>query len=424
MSAAQPVVHDFGTDKKRIRSRAVKKVRRTRPSGTRAAPPVLVFEAAPGSPEASLPAVRIFLGTEPLQYKAERVFVYSVAKYRNPGRRYEIHFMKDLAGYDRTGWATGFTKYRFAIPQMAGGTGRAIYNDVDQIYLADPAELFDRDMGDAALLAIDQKETSVMLMDCEKLSALWQGMDIGDAKSVHEAGLWGTMPGIWNSRDTEYVAGESKLLHFTTLYKQPWQPFPLAYDYDVNENEHVWRELEAEADATGFLSYTREKPGSRYQEALNALSAKNAGAGDGGPVSALIAKHGAKTVLDYGTGKGGADHWPGVDATRHDLGNPPSDNRHDGVVSMGVLEHMPEEDIPWMLNEMFARADKFVYVDASGDTALPQDWWRGQMGVIGAMHPHVAWELNAPAQPKEGGIVGMIRSIFAPSTRFSSTDSA
>ena len=28
-------------------------------------------------------------------------------------------------------------------PHIAGGSGRAIYNDVDQVYLADPGELFD-----------------------------------------------------------------------------------------------------------------------------------------------------------------------------------------------------------------------------------------------------------------------------------------
>jgi len=133
MSTNNQTIHDFGTDKKRIHSRARKKAKQGRLPGTRPEPPVVVFEAAPGSPEASLPPVRIFLGTEPLQYRAERVFIYSVAKHRNPGRRYEIYLMKDLVGYDRSGWATGFSHYRFIIPALAGATGRAIYNDVDQM---------------------------------------------------------------------------------------------------------------------------------------------------------------------------------------------------------------------------------------------------------------------------------------------------
>ena len=57
-------------------------------------------------------------------------------------------------GFDRRRWLTGFTNYRFAIPHFAGGSGRAIYNDVDQIYLRDPAELFDTDMGEHGFLSI------------------------------------------------------------------------------------------------------------------------------------------------------------------------------------------------------------------------------------------------------------------------------
>ena len=94
-----------------------------------------------------LPPVRIFLGTEEGQYRAERVFVWSVLQVRDPARVYEIHLMKNVAGFDRRGWRTGFTCYRFAIPDFAGRTGKAIYNDVDQIYLADPALLFDLPLG-------------------------------------------------------------------------------------------------------------------------------------------------------------------------------------------------------------------------------------------------------------------------------------
>src|SRR5687767_7203974 len=84
------------------------------------------------------PPVRMFVGTEDGQWRAERVFVYSIERVRDPARVYEIHLMRDLPDFDRRGWRTGFTNYRFAIPELAGRRGRAIYNDVDQIYLADP----------------------------------------------------------------------------------------------------------------------------------------------------------------------------------------------------------------------------------------------------------------------------------------------
>ena len=109
-------------------------------------PQVIVFEAE-NAQQARLPPVRIFLGTEHAQRKAQRVFIYSVEKFRNPARRYEIYCMDDLAGFDNKRWRTGFTLYRFAIPEFAGFQGKAIYNDVDQIYLADPGELFDSEMG-------------------------------------------------------------------------------------------------------------------------------------------------------------------------------------------------------------------------------------------------------------------------------------
>ena len=90
-----------------------------------------------------------------------------VLVHRDPARAYEIHLMSDLEGFDRSAWKTGFTQYRYAVPALAGYQGRAIYNDVDQIYLADPAELFDLDMrlgeGTGAAIGINLIEVAVKL---------------------------------------------------------------------------------------------------------------------------------------------------------------------------------------------------------------------------------------------------------------------
>ncbi len=436
MSSAPAVVHDFSVDKKRVNRRALKKARAGRPLGTRTQPPVVVFAAQPGSPGVDLPPVRIFLGTEPLQYKAERVFLFSVAKHRNPDRRYEVYLMKDLAGYDRKGWATGFTKYRFAIPYMAGGTGRAIYNDVDQIYLADPAELFDRDMDGAALLAIDQHETSVMLMDCEKLAKTWQidtaadsRSRLGTAEAVHGAGQWGIMPGIWNARDTEYVAGESKVLHFTTLDTQPWKPFPQVYQYRANANEDVWQALKTEADATRYLPYTRENPGPRFA-ALDRSATGPARHDHGDPIAQLSRTAAAKTLLYCGPGRLDEGAWPDMAVTQGDPLSLDKADPVDAVALVDVLDRLPEEDIPWVLDEAFALARGAVYVsvaccpapdgDDSAMTVLPPEWWRGQMETMSAMHPHISWELHAPSR-SETGLMGKIRAAFGSVERFSHT---
>jgi hypothetical protein len=49
------------------------------------------------------PPVRLFVGTEPAQYRAERVFLWSIEKVRDPSRVYEIYLMKELVGFDRRG---------------------------------------------------------------------------------------------------------------------------------------------------------------------------------------------------------------------------------------------------------------------------------------------------------------------------------
>ncbi|HET9063035.1 MAG TPA: hypothetical protein VFO62_07080, partial [Candidatus Binatia bacterium] len=104
-------------------------------------PECIRLDVRAGMTPSDKPSVRIYLGTQPAQYRAERAFIWSIEKFRDPSRVYEIYVMRELAGFDRRRWTTGFTNYRFAIPEFAGRKGRAIWNDVDQIYLADPAGL-------------------------------------------------------------------------------------------------------------------------------------------------------------------------------------------------------------------------------------------------------------------------------------------
>lgn len=235
-----------------------------RPEGVQAVPEMLRMEVGAGIEPNGKPPVRIFLGTENAQFRAERVFVWSVLKVRDPARVYEIYIMKDIKGFDRTGWKTGFTHYRYAIPTWTASRGRAIYNDVDQIYLADPAELFDMEMNGAAVFGITRRETSVMLIDCEKMSQYW---NLEEAQSGHkhkhfrelmlDNNLWGQMPPEWNARDDEFAADRSKCFHFTTLQTQPWQPFPDQIRYRPHPDGKVWFDLEQSADQAGFTVFTK-----------------------------------------------------------------------------------------------------------------------------------------------------------------------
>lgn len=119
-----------------------------------AVPQRIVLPVREGVTPCGKPPVRIFLGTEPAQYRAERVFLWSIEQVRDPGRIYHIYMMKELPGFNSRRWLTGFTNYRFAIPHFAGGKGRAIYNDVDQVYLEDPGQLFDLDLGEHGYLSL------------------------------------------------------------------------------------------------------------------------------------------------------------------------------------------------------------------------------------------------------------------------------
>ncbi|MCZ6581010.1 MAG: hypothetical protein O6840_05225, partial [Nitrospirae bacterium] len=77
---------------------------RDRPEGTRSRPEVVRLDIEPGTKPNGKPPVRIFLGTESVQYRAERIFVWSVKKVRDPARLYEIYLLNNLKGIDRTGW--------------------------------------------------------------------------------------------------------------------------------------------------------------------------------------------------------------------------------------------------------------------------------------------------------------------------------
>lgn len=387
---------------------------------------VIRLEPQPGTTPSDKPAVRIFLGTEPGQYRATRIFVWSVMQVRDPGRTYEIHLMSNVAGIPRVGWKTGFTNYRYAIPHWAGNTGRAIYNDVDQIYLQDPAGLFDMDMQGKGVLAISVKENSVMLIDCEKMAKLWTLEDVAAGKkhdhykgAMNEAGLFGEMPGTWNSRDGEHPVEQTNCLHYTTLHSQPWKPFPGYLRYREGPLYGLWHDLEKSADEAGYLMFTKEHPSGEFAR----LSAQYRKMNDTPEVGVRVEDHvaalaklakatGATNILGLAAGEGtdiapipGARiHWHDpLRSSIADIG----EATYGGVIAAGLLERLSPSDVPWVLEDMFARASGFVMVVAACDpagTSLPDGrdvnrtqqppyWWHVQMSLASRRYPDVRWSL-------------------------------
>ena len=226
--------------------------------------------------------MRIFVGTESGQQRAERVFVWSIEQVRDPSRAVEIHLMRDLEGFDRRRWLTGFTNYRFAIPELAGGSGRAIYNDVDQIYLKDPALLFDLEMAGRGYLSIRATDTSVMLIDCARMASVWTPESVrtpaaqGDRNGL--GACWGPLAPEWNARDEEHAPGRTGVLHFTTIHTQPWQPFPERFVYQHNPVGDVWLDLERSANQAGYQIFSAEQPSAGWLALLARLGAAPAAA--------------------------------------------------------------------------------------------------------------------------------------------------
>jgi len=392
-------------------------------------PECIVLGVKPGvSPSPKAP-VRIFLGTQPEQYRAERVFFWSLEQVRDPGRVYEIYLMKRMPGYRRTWlWNTGFTNYRFAIPYYAGYQGRAIYNDVDQTYHADPGELFDTDMGDHAVLAVSRTDTSVMLLDCARMAKFWTLEKAGSQRKYPliaavqaEEGAFGLFDESWNVRDTAYLPGHTRCYHYTILQYQPWRPFRERFYYRPNQQGgSLWCGLEAAADRAGFQVFTASRPSHHFDTILETRG-RALGNNFSLPMLAdmaadLVTATSAASVLEVkGTCPAeNAKQRPLIDLVR-EMRSAHGRETHDGIVLGADLGLWPKEDLPWILDELFARAGRFVVGavrvrEADGGSrgsrrramAKAAEWWSWALGAASAHYPQVCWRFALASGPGSG----------------------
>jgi hypothetical protein len=194
--------------------------------------------------------------------------------------------------------------------------------------------------------------------------------------------------------------------------------------------------------------YSRENPSPRYRDLLShyqrmhregntgqAKSADDTYAGGSlrphlPAIRVLTRRTGAKSMLDYGSGKGmlykqrnlalssgetissvaeylGVEKIACFDPGVPEYSNFPSE-KFDGVVSTDVLEHCPEEDIPWIVGEMFGVAKKFVFANVASYPAAktlpngenahctqqPPAWWDKLLREISARYPGVIYRFE------------------------------
>ena len=146
-----------------------------------------------------------------------------------------------------------FTPLRFAPPHLMKFQGKAVVTDPDCFGVGDVAELFGRDMGGKAIMAVprpghnrrnDYIATSVMLLDCARLKHWDFDQDLDDLFAHRFDYIdWielkrekpetiGFLEPEWN--DFDRLTPKTKILHTTKRRTQPWKA-GLPIDYTLRE---------------------------------------------------------------------------------------------------------------------------------------------------------------------------------------------
>jgi len=208
-----------------------------------------------------------------------------------------------------------------------------------------------------------------------------------------------------------------------------------------NASEAVRKKMNPPA----MLKYTRENPSPRFLELQDMYKTMHT---QGDPTIGLGAEQtfdgqslmdfvlllqnvfrsmGIRSVLDYGCGKavvhkmarqtlqsgvvlqGTQSIWGVKAITLYDPGYEPYSafpkGTFDAVICTDVLEHIPEEDIPWILEEIFSFAERFVFMTVAlypAAKSLPNGenahitlksvgWWSDLIEETAKRHPNKAY---------------------------------
>ena len=226
--------------------------------------------------------VRVFIGSGEASLVERKVSIYSLRKHSR--RKLDIYVLNGTHNaiernddqpylapmslrvkYRNT---TEFSLYRYLIPQLCNFQGKAIYIDSDTICLTDIGELFDTPLDGCDFLAKraysseakDLWGLSVMLIDCQKCNfdletyydEIEQGLysypdlaRMSPAFLAHHHYQIGELNPLWNVFD--YYDNDTKLIHYTNLYTQPWKSANHPYG-------DLWFQYFNEAREGGYIS--------------------------------------------------------------------------------------------------------------------------------------------------------------------------
>lgn len=189
------------------------------------------------------------------------------------------------AGWNTSRWATPFSGFRWAIPEICAFEGKAIYCDSDVIFLADVAELWRQAHPDGTMLLAKgggHWRICVSMWDCARarahlpaLGALQRDPDAHRkmGETIRRPGLVAPFSGEWNCLDKEVGKRPLddpaiKALHYTDMRCQP-------------QLRHALPRLAAEGGRHWFDGQTRPHFNPRIEALFDALLAEAAAEGYG-----------------------------------------------------------------------------------------------------------------------------------------------
>lgn len=190
--------------------------------------------------------LRVFVGTSPGGQDSEACEVLEHTLRRHASVRVELTRLHaaehgPLSAWDSSRWATPWTAYRWAVPELCGFRGRAVYFDCPSLVFEDVGVLARAPMEPGASMLMRRSgrtlSTACIVFDCAraarfipKLKELRQ--DVGAHQTVghlleRRPDLVGPLPGNWGASDEEFgrhprVGFES--VHFERPHTQPHIP--------------------------------------------------------------------------------------------------------------------------------------------------------------------------------------------------------
>lgn len=243
--------------------------------------------------------VRIFIGSSSNREDAtiEIAYEHSLRKHLSDKASLDITWMRQSHDgnspwgcWSTQSWSTPFSGFRWAIPEVCGFEGRAIYTDCDMINMRDISELLKIDMQGKPVAArrgtrFGGHEFCVMVFDCAMFKQ--HSVPVSRMKPDPEShrrmitkfsgknNLVADLDPRWNCLDGEDLAiGDMWQLHFTNMATQPWKPSWYSGSIHAHPRSDVvqaYYQWYAEAKEAGYDDIALLEAQSKYLHKYNII---------------------------------------------------------------------------------------------------------------------------------------------------------